>query len=88
MTACCPLCLAVTGDHRAARVPDGWNFQICEEHRAQSAEDARKPPPPRVVTLGSPDYSDVVVARFFAGDNSLSLMSLAATAVPGTSAVH
>jgi hypothetical protein len=51
MTNCC-LCAAI-GESRPGRVPDGWNFPICEEHRARSIEQSRKPPAPRVIVLSS-----------------------------------
>jgi hypothetical protein len=81
MTICC-LCAAI-GESRPGRVPDGWNFPICEEHRARSIEQSRKPPAPRVIVLGSPSNEDAYVAAVLRGQVK-SLASLAEL-VPPTS---
>jgi len=90
MSNCC-LCLAVTGDVRPGRIPDGGGFPMCDEHRAQSAERARqpKPPqPPRVVTLGSFSFEDAIAASVLCGGPSLSLAPLAALVVPSTNTLQ
>jgi hypothetical protein len=81
MSHCC-LCAAI-GESRPGRVPDGWNFPICEEHRALSIEQSRKPPAPRIIVLGSPSSEDAYVAAVLRGQ--VKSLAYLAEFVPPTS---
>jgi hypothetical protein len=72
--SCC-LCDAVLGEFRPGRIPDGGGVPLCDEHRASSAESARRYVPAVVVLPLSADdqYIRNCVAAALAGAPSVSL---------------
>jgi hypothetical protein len=78
MMGCC-LCDAVLGEFRPGRIHDGGGVPLCDEHRASSAENARRYVPP-VVTLplsAEDQYVRNCVAALLAGAPTVSLSDLA-----------
>lgn len=85
----CCLCLAVTGDERPGRIPEGWGFAVCDEHRARSVERSRNASSPVLKIPETPEEAFIhagVMAALGLGP-SVSLAAIGQTPI-GSKAGH